>query len=154
MTKEGFTEFETPNYDDFLKFYEEEEKFHTEDTKSSIILKFIEWGTNIRSTFFQLPYGDQALFCYKNVFIALGKFPVQPLMEDYDFVLNARSIGKICTMSLDSSNPITTSARRWKDRGAIANTLWNSFVIFGHTIGVPTTNLARWYYGPAGKKSY
>ena len=129
-------------------------QFHSEDTKSSILLKIIEWGTNIRSSLFQLPYGDQALFCYKNVFTTLGKFPVQPLMEDYDFILYARSIGKVRTLSLNSSNPITTSARRWKDKGIITNTLWNSFVIFGHTVGVPTSNLARWYYGPVGKKSY
>ena len=129
-------------------------KFYNEDTASSYMLKFIEWGTNIRSSVFQLPYGDQALFCYKNVFMTLGKFPIQPLMEDYDFVLNARLFGKVFTMPLDSSNPITTSARRWKDKGVISNTLWNSFVIFGHTVGVPTNNLARWDYGPGGKKSY
>ena len=129
-------------------------KFHPEDAKSSALLKIIEWGTNLRSSYLQLPYGDQALFCYKNVFTTLGKFPVQLLMEDYDFVLNARSVGKVYTLPLDSSNPITTSARRWRDKGIVMNTLWNTFVIFGHTVGVPTSNLARWYYGPGGKKAY
>ena len=125
-------------------------KFPLMDTNSSTLLKAIEWGTNLRSSFLHLPYGDQALFCYKNVFATLGKFPVQPLMEDYDFVLHAGSIGKVHTMS----KPVITSARRWISKGIISNTLWNSFVIFGHTVGVPAANLARWYYGPGGKKTY
>ncbi len=130
-------------------------RFLVEDTKGKPLLRLIEWGTNIRSRYFHLPYGDQALFCYKSVFFTLGQFPVQPFMEDYDFIISARSIGKVQTMSLDSSNPIQTSARRWIDNGIISNTLWNSFVILGHSVGVPTKNLARWYYSSAdGKKTY
>ena len=85
-------------------------------------LSLIEYVTNLRSSMLQLPYGDQALFVYKSVFTALGSFPNQIFMEDFDFVLRARSLGRIKIAPL----PVITSARRWsKVHGELLNTLRN-----------------------------
>ena len=85
-------------------------------------LSLIEYVANLRSSLLQLPYGDQALFVYKPVFTALGSFPNQIFMEDFDFVMKARSVGRITIAPL----PVVTSARRWsKVHGEIMNTLRN-----------------------------
>ena len=80
-------------------------------------------------------YGDQALFCRRAVFDALGGFPLVPLMEDYDFVQRVRklSVGQIRIALNDASNyktgrdlcSVTTSARRWEVHGVVWTTLIN-----------------------------
>ena len=96
-------------------------QFLDEDLSSHPSLYFISVGTNLRSSLFSLPYGDQGIYMYKAIFRILGEFPVQPLMEDYDFILRARKFGKICI----SDACIRTSARRWLSKGVIGNTLFN-----------------------------
>lgn len=110
----------------------------------------IEGGTNLRVKLFQTPYGDQALFWRKDVFDALGGFPQQLFMEDYDLVLRSRAAGKVAL--LDSK--VITSSRRWKMNGVFGNTFTNQLVIFGRGIGVPLPRLAQWYYGLMAKKQY
>ena len=125
-------------------------QFSLDDLNEYPLLCLVVWGTNIRARWLSLPYGDQSIFMYKNIFQTLGKFPVQPLMEDYDFVLRARSLGRVRV----SDYPILTSARRWVANGVVRNTLFNSIVLMGHSVGVPIQNLARWYYGGSMRKQY
>ena len=44
-------------------------------------LRLVAWGTNLRSRFGGLPYGDQALFVSRRVFEALGGYDDVPFME-------------------------------------------------------------------------
>ena len=46
----------------------------------------VEWGTNLRSRWLQMPYGDQGLFLRRSLFEQLGGFADMPIMEDYEFV--------------------------------------------------------------------
>src|SRR5262249_33747489 len=43
----------------------------------------VERGTNLRSRWFQNPYGDQALFLRSALFEELGGFAELPILEDY-----------------------------------------------------------------------
>ena len=88
------------------------------DVDDSFILHMIEIGTNLRSRYLSLPYGDQGLFIYKCNFFFLGKFPRNRFMEDFDFVVHARKHGKVRILDL----PLITSARRWSIHGMV----WNS----------------------------
>eukprot|EP01041_Mallomonas_annulata_P004579 gene4579-9101_t len=108
---------------------------------NDIRLQIISTCANLRSKYFQHPYGDQALFFQKDIFESLGRFPDVPLMEDYDLVKTARRFGKI--RILDSY--VITSSRRWMTGGVIRNTLRNQMVIFGREINVPHTRLVQWY---------
>ena len=85
----------------------------------------IEWGTNIRSRFFSMPYGDQALFFRRNVFLnCFHGFQSTALLEDYDLVRKVRKFGRIVTVS----GSVRTSARRWEKNGFFWNTFLNQVI--------------------------
>lgn len=82
----------------------------------------IEAGTNFRSRYFNLPYGDQALFFRRNIFLdCFGGFPLTPFMEDFDLVREVRKYGKIVTIPAF----VKSSARRWEKNGFLWNTVLN-----------------------------
>ena len=82
----------------------------------------IETGTNIRSLYFSLPYGDQALFFRREIFLECFQgFPSAIFMEDYDLIKSIRKYGKIITVNA----AVKTSARRWEKNGFFWNTFLN-----------------------------
>jgi glycosyltransferase involved in cell wall biosynthesis len=82
----------------------------------------IETGTNVRSLYFSLPYGDQALFFRRRVFLGCFQgFPSTIFMEDYDLIKSIRKYGKIVTVNAS----VKTSARRWERNGFFWNTFLN-----------------------------
>lgn len=113
-------------------------------------LSLVQWGANRRSSMQGLPYGDQALCLRRDVFDHLGGFPQQPLLEDLELVYAARAAGEICLMPL----AVSSSSRRWAKFGVVGNTLLNQLVLLGRRVGVPPTEMARWYYGASGRKCY
>ena len=113
-------------------------------------LNFLIFWTNIRSKYFQHPYGDQALFFRRKTFNLLGGFPKVEFMEDYDLMLKARSFGTIENLGIS----IATSARRWQKFGIIRNTLKNQLIIYSRTIGISHHTCGKWYYGKTSKKEY
>ncbi|MEW6218990.1 MAG: TIGR04283 family arsenosugar biosynthesis glycosyltransferase [Thermodesulfobacteriota bacterium] len=98
------------------------------------------WGANLRSRLWGLPYGDQALFCRRDVFWAAGGYAEEPLLED---VLLVRSLARLGRIAL-ARQAVATSARRWQARGLWANFLLNQAIMAGHALGVPKARLARW----------
>jgi rSAM/selenodomain-associated transferase 2/rSAM/selenodomain-associated transferase 1 len=104
-------------------------------------LRWIEWGVKWRSRLLQLPYGDQALFLKAETFHQLGGFPALPIMEDFVFVRQLRSIGHIAIVP----RAVTTSARRWHKLGILKTTLINQLVIGAYLLGVSPDRIARWY---------
>lgn len=106
-------------------------------------LRWVECGVKWRSSYLQLPYGDQAIFLKKNIFHHLGGFPELPIMEDFVFVRRLQKLGKIAIVPA----AVITSARRWQKLGIIKTTLINQFVIAAYFMGVPIEQIARWYRG-------
>jgi uncharacterized protein len=104
-------------------------------------LRWIERGTNWRSRWLQLPYGDQALFLERERFETLGGFPELPLLEDYVFVRRLRRQGQVGL----SDQRVTTSARRWQRLGPARTTLINQGILLGYHLGIPVQQLAHWY---------
>lgn len=62
---------------------------------NSLPTRLVELFANFRARFFTLPYGDQAIFIKKDIFRKLGGFRDYPFLEDIDFVLRARKLGKL-----------------------------------------------------------
>ena len=56
-------------------------------------------------------FGDQGIFVDRNCFFAMGKFPVLPLMEDYQFSLNLKKQGILPYLA---KKRIITSDRRFQ----------------------------------------
>lgn len=104
----------------------------------------IEFGTRLRVEFLHLPYGDQGFFVRRDVFFAVGGFPVQPILEDVVFQRRLRRIGGFVTLS----TPLVTSARRWRQLGWWRTTLINWGIMLLAGCGVPLKTLATLYGRP------
>jgi rSAM/selenodomain-associated transferase 2 len=104
-------------------------------------LRLVEWGVNMRSHFWQMPYGDQAIFLTKETFNKIGNFPELPFMEDFEIMRRLKRIGRITIIPV----PVITSARRWLQKGIWKTTLINQIIIIAYLLGVPPQQLIRWY---------
>jgi rSAM/selenodomain-associated transferase 2 len=104
-------------------------------------LRWVEWGVKVRSKFFNLPYGDQALFLKTSTFHELGGFPELPIMEDFVFVRSLLNHGKITIVPAS----VTTSARRWEQQGILKTTIINQIMILGYYLGISPDRLKQWY---------
>lgn len=104
-------------------------------------LRIVEWGVNLRSRLFQLPYGDQAIFLRSAIFHEMGGFPDLPIMEDFEFIQRLRRQGKIAI----APAAVLTSGRRWQKLNICRTTLVNQLIILGYLLKVPPARLAHWY---------
>ncbi|WP_414574595.1 TIGR04283 family arsenosugar biosynthesis glycosyltransferase [Anabaena sp. CCY 9402-a] len=104
-------------------------------------LRLVEWGVKWRSHFWQMPYGDQAIFMTKSVFQEIGCFPEMPIMEDFELIRRLQRIGKIFILSV----PVITSSRRWLQKGLLKTTLINQIVVIGYLLGVAPERLRKLY---------
>jgi len=103
--------------------------------------RILEWGTNLRSRWRQIPYGDQGLFLKRAVFEEEGGFGMLPIMEDYEFIRRLRRRGKIVTLGQSA----VTSGRRWQRVGLLRTLLLNQLIIAGYHFGVSPGRLASFY---------
>ena len=104
-------------------------------------LRFIERVANWRSRFFQMPYGDQALFVCRNLFNEIGGFPDFPIMEDYELIRRLRRKGKITILP----ESVRTSPRRYLNFGILKTWFLNQIIIAAFYLGIPPERLACWY---------
>jgi len=133
-------------YDDLIRFTMDSPsvvagafKFRTDG--KGFAMDLVERGTNLRSSLFQLPYGDQGLFMEKRVFDEEKGFTLLPIMEDFDLVRRLRRRGSVVTLS----SAAVTSARRWQKLGVVLTTLLNQIMITGFLLGLPLGRLKRLY---------
>lgn len=104
-------------------------------------LRLVEWGVKWRSLFWQLPYGDQAIFMKKDTFNQVGKFPELPIMEDFEIIKRLKKLGKIAIIS----DPVITSPRRWLKKGILHNTILNQIIIIAYILGISPGKIVKWY---------
>ena len=104
-------------------------------------LRLIEKMVSLRSHFFQLPYGDQAIFIKAETFNQFGGFPELVIMEDFEFINRLKRYGKIKILPIS----VITSGRRWQQLGILKTTLINQIMILGYYLGIPPEKLANFY---------
>ena len=107
----------------------------------------VEWGTNLRSRLFRMPYGDQGLFLRRETFDRIGGFPEQPILEDAELVCRARQFGKIITLP----EAAITSGRRWRRLGVFRTTFRNQLILLGAVLRISPQQL-RSFYDRASKR--
>ena len=103
--------------------------------------RLIERGVATRVRWFDLPYGDQALFVRRDVFSSLGGYEDLPLMEDVAFVRRLARAGRLCHSPLQA----VTSARKWELDGWIVRSLENVCLVLLFLAGVSPRRLAARY---------
>jgi rSAM/selenodomain-associated transferase 2 len=87
--------------------------------------------------------GDHGIFCRRNVFVAIGGFPEEPLMEDVEFFRRLHSRGRVRY----SRKRILVSPRRYEAIGRVRLTLAYGAIATLYAFGVPSSVLARIYRG-------
>lgn len=107
----------------------------------SRLLRLVALMMNLRSRLTGIATGDQGIFVRRDEFMAVGGFPVQPLMEDIALsrLLKARS-RPLCLRARAS-----TSGRRWEQHG-----VWRTIFLMWrlrlrYWLGAAPEELARQY---------
>lgn len=103
--------------------------------------RWIEWGVNLRSHAFALPYGDQGFFMKQETFKEVGGFPDQPILEDYELARRMRKLGRIITLD----EPVITAARHWTKHGLLKTAFTNQLILFAYRCHIPGTWLQKLY---------
>lgn len=104
-------------------------------------LRFVAWMINRRTRLTHAPWGDQAHFTRREVFLRLGGYPDFPLMEDYELARRMKRAGKTTVLPLT----VRTSGRRFLKKGIVRTTVTNWLIIASYHLGVSPERLARWY---------
>ena len=110
-------------------------------------LRFIERVANCRTRIFKMPYGDQALFVSRKLFIEIGGFADYPIMEDFELVRRLKKKGNIAILP----DAVKTSPRRWQNVGIVKTWLLNQIIVAAYLVGVPPQRLAAWYRREKGR---
>jgi rSAM/selenodomain-associated transferase 2 len=105
--------------------------------------KFLARVASRRSRWLHLPYGDQGIFVWRQVFEALGGFPEIPIMEDIAFARRLRRAGRLTFIP----SGLVTSGRRWNANGILRTTLVNWWVTALFMLHVPPRELRRIHDG-------
>jgi hypothetical protein len=110
---------------------------------SGLAMRWIAWWANRRSRLAHLPFGDQGIFCSREAYIRSGGLRDLPICDDLDLVLRLRRAGRF---EIRPEKTIT-SARRYRDSGALRQVFRNWKVLAGYFAGVRPETLSRWYEG-------
>ncbi|MCW8129200.1 MAG: TIGR04283 family arsenosugar biosynthesis glycosyltransferase [Planctomycetota bacterium] len=95
---------------------------------------------NARARLLGLPYGDQALFVRAETFRAMGGFPEQCVMEDYEFVRRLKARGPLALAPVCA----VTSARAWQRHGVLGYAALNWTSVAAYRLGVSPGRIAAW----------
>jgi len=96
---------------------------------------------NLRTRLTLCPWGDQAQFIRRDVFLAEGGFHSIPIMEDYELAVRMKRRGRTVLLS----EQVITSGDRFLRKGLLATTATNWRIVIAYRSGVSTEKLASIY---------
>ncbi len=110
------------------------------------LLRVVARLMNWRSRLTGIATGDQAIFVRRELFERVGAYPELPLMEDIRLCATLRQLAPPACLA----DPVTTSGRRWEQRGVVRTILLMWWLRAAFFLGANPTWLARLYgYRPA-----
>ncbi|MDZ4397715.1 TIGR04283 family arsenosugar biosynthesis glycosyltransferase [Hydrogenophaga sp.] len=114
------------------------------------LLPLVAWFMNRRSRLTGIATGDQAMFVQRRLFESVGGFAALPLMEDIDLSQRLKAIeAPACLREC-----VTTSGRRWDQRGFWRTVLLMWRLRAAHALGTDAHTLAlRYGYRPRAPAS-
>ncbi len=109
------------------------------------LLRLVAAMINWRSRITGIATGDQAIFAARDAFNKVGGFPDIPLMEDIALSQKLKALSP----PLCLRERVTTSGRRWEQRGVIRTILLMWRLRLSYYLGADPAELARRYgYAP------
>lgn len=116
-------------------------RFDVEIVDGPGMLAVVAYMMNLRSRLSGIATGDQAIFVRREAFERLGGFPDQPLMEDIELSRRLKRISR----PLCLRERVTTSGRRWANRGTLATVVLMWRLRFAYWRGASPERLAERY---------
>lgn len=116
-------------------------RFDVRFDRAGPVLKLVALAMNLRSSMTSICTGDQAIFVYREDFLAAGGFAPVPLMEDVD--LSRRLSRRSPAVRVQA--PASTSSRRWLAQGTLRTIVWMWWLRWLYWWGVPASALAERY---------
>jgi uncharacterized protein len=98
---------------------------------------------------FHIALGDRGLFCRREIFVAVGGYPNQSLLEDADFYRKLRALGRVRQIS----TKIQTSARRYEALGPLRTSLFYLLIMTLYLMHIPMSILERMVAWFASRKA-
>ncbi len=117
--------------------------FRLQFTEPSLRLRVAAALINLRTRFTRCPWGDQAQFVSRKTFLECGRFLEIPIMEDYEIALRMKRRGRTVVLP----ETVTTSGRRFLERGVLRTAITNWRIIIAWRMGADAEKLARIYRG-------
>jgi hypothetical protein len=96
---------------------------------------------NLRSRITRIGTGDQMLFLRRELFLDSSGFDAIPLMEDVAYCKRLRRDAP----PLVIREAVTTSSRRWEERGVLATVMRMWLLRLAYFLGVSPQRLAHYY---------
>lgn len=106
-----------------------------------LLLRLVERMMNWRSRFTGIATGDQGIFVTRELFERVGGFAALPLMEDIDLSRRLkREQRPLCLR-----DTLTSSSRRWEQKGIVRTIALMWVLRLAYFLGVPPARLAMHY---------
>ena len=96
---------------------------------------------NVRTFFTRAPWGDQAQFIRRDTFERAGGYRELAIMEDYELAIRMKRMGRTIVLP----QKVTTSGRRFLQKGLLRTAFINWSVITRYRLGASTEDLAKVY---------
>jgi len=106
-----------------------------------LLLPLVSAMMNARSRVTGIATGDQAMFVTREAFNAAGGFPEIALMEDITFARNLKRVSRPLCLSAR----VTTSGRRWEQRGVLRTIFLMWRLRLAYFLGADPKTLAQRY---------
>ncbi len=107
----------------------------------NLFMKYIALTSNMRGSMAKLFFGDQGIFVKKDKFWSIGGFPEIAIMEDFEFSLRIKSLGRIRRLK----TRIGTSSRRFTSGGIVKTFLLMQKMKILYMAGVSPERLNKMY---------
>ena len=113
------------------------------DSRHPLLLYNSFMSNNVRLKIGKIAFGDQGIFITRALFDKLGGYAAIPIMEDYQLSIDVRNAGHSFGLS---NSKITTSARRFKEKGPLMTMLWMQSLQHRFRRGDNIYEIAEAYY--------
>ncbi|GMQ88969.1 MAG: TIGR04283 family arsenosugar biosynthesis glycosyltransferase [Gammaproteobacteria bacterium] len=116
-------------------------RFNIRLSGDSMLLRIVEQLMNLRSRITGIATGDQCIFVSRALFERVGGYADLPLMEDIDLSKRLkREQRPVCVQ-----HTVTTSSRRWEQKGIVRTIVLMWYLRLAWFLGVPAARLATRY---------
>jgi rSAM/selenodomain-associated transferase 2 len=116
-------------------------RFDVQFDRPTLLSRVISTMMNVRSRLSGIATGDQAIFVRRDVFERMRGYSPIPLMEDLDFTRRLKKHGRIAAVR----ETVTTSYRRWTQRGPAQTMVLMWTIRLLYWLGVSPQSLSRFY---------